>query len=61
MRFTSQFYTHDPAQASIADSITNPQVAPGFVGNVFFTCLSLDGKLSVIPEHNITDHISGNT
>jgi len=61
-RITPQFYTHNPAKANIANSITNQQVAAQFLGKVFFTLLNdRDGRiLSIIPRQNITNQINGN-
>ncbi|KDQ09333.1 hypothetical protein BOTBODRAFT_117246 [Botryobasidium botryosum FD-172 SS1] len=61
-RISPQFYTHDYDVACIADTIKDVRVAGSFLGKVFFTLLNdKDSRiLSVIPEQNITDHISGN-
>jgi len=61
-RVSPQFYTHDYGVAGIAETITDARVARSFLGKVFFTLLNdKDSRiLSIIPEQNITDHISGN-
>ncbi|KAF8638027.1 hypothetical protein AX16_010659 [Volvariella volvacea WC 439] len=61
-RVTPQFYTHNPALANIALSITDASVAKQFLDRVFFTLINdRDGRIqSVIPVQDYADHISGN-
>ena len=61
-RVTPQLYTHEPAAANVAATITTAGVATQFLGRVIFTLLpDRDGRaINVIPVQNITDHISGN-
>ncbi|CCM01723.1 uncharacterized protein FIBRA_03788 [Fibroporia radiculosa] len=60
-RINPQFYTHNPNIANIAYSIITANVAPAFLGKVFFTLIvDRDGRtLSTIPVQNVTDHVSG--
>ncbi|GLB45465.1 hypothetical protein LshimejAT787_2300250 [Lyophyllum shimeji] len=60
-RVTSQFYTHNPGEGNIPDTITDPKVAQSLRGKIFFTLLNdRDGRiLSVIPVQNWVDRSSG--
>lgn len=61
-RVTPQFYTHNPGEGNVPDTITDANVALSLRGNVFFTLINdRDGRiLSMNPVINYTDYASGN-
>lgn len=60
-RVAPQFFTHDVNKANATTSTTDAQVASSFFGKVFFTHLSNNSGLSVIPILDFADHVSGNS
>jgi len=60
-RINYQYFTHNPAIANMAFSITDPKVASDHLGTVFFTLLNdRDGRiLSIIPEQDMSETVSG--
>ncbi|KAH7906056.1 hypothetical protein BJ138DRAFT_1117915 [Hygrophoropsis aurantiaca] len=62
-RITPQLYTHDPNIYLVFTSLTTADVAPKFLGKVFFTLLpNRDAYtgFAPIPSPAMTDHVSGN-
>ncbi|KAG5644896.1 hypothetical protein DXG03_007448 [Asterophora parasitica] len=62
-RVTQQFYTHNPAQGNIPDTITDTKVALELRGKVFFTLLNdRDGRIqSIIPVLNYAENVNGSS
>lgn len=60
-RVAPQFFTHDGTKANAAASITDAQVASSFCGKVFFIHQPSGCGLSIIPNLDFVDHVSGNS
>jgi hypothetical protein len=56
-----QFFTHNPGEGNIPDTLTDPKVAASLLGQMFFTLINdRDGRIqSMVPVLNYTKYNNG--